>query len=60
MLHSRIHASGNQEVEVGEPCLTSNPSVSPGELILPVTSTLILTGLEVLFPKGKTLLQWTQ
>lgn len=30
---------------------------SPGEFILPVTSTLISAGLEVLFPMGETVLQ---
>ena len=32
-------------------------SGSPGEFILPVTSTLIKTGLEVLFSMGETVLQ---
>ena len=52
--------SGNQGVEIKMAPLAINPSGSPGELVLPVTSTLIKTGLEVLFPMGETVRQQVQ
>lgn len=40
--------------------LTINPSGSPGEFVLPVSSTLIKTGLEVLFSMGEIVRQQVQ
>lgn len=52
--------SGNQGVEIKMAPLTIHPSSSAEEFVLPVTSTLIKTGLEVLFPKGEIVRQQVQ